>query len=132
MGQMSPITLWGKLVSADILLSEPELGTAIFISGLQVPEALQTREFYEAAISISAGSETFELVTDVVIEPARTNAVGEKRERVIAFAMSQFLSARALEGAEITLAIKPERKLASGQLARFKEAMGRKGSRRLG
>jgi hypothetical protein len=123
---MAPIRLQGKLVSADIWLSEPEIDTAVFVSAIQVPEVLQTRAFYEAEISISTEDETIEFVTDVGIEPAQTNAIGQKRERVIAFAMSRFMSARALDGAAIRLAIKPEPKLASQEFARFREAMGRR------
>ena len=124
---MAPITLQGKLVSADIWVSEPDIGTAVFVSAIDVPVVLQTRAFYEAEISISSAGETFEFATVVVIEPAHTNAVGQKRERGIAFATSRLMSARALDGAEIRFAIEPDPKLASEDLARFKEAMGRKG-----
>jgi hypothetical protein len=123
---MTPISLQGELKSADVWLSESGVGTVIVISGIQVPEALQTRAFYEAGISISTGDGTFEFATDVVIEPAQTNAVGQWRERSIAFSTSIVMAPRALGGAGIRLTIKPEKKSASDELARYRSVLGEK------
>jgi hypothetical protein len=72
---MRPIVLQGRLVSADVWLSEPEIGTFILASEISVPGELETRGIYAAEIAIFSGENRIEFAGDVVVEPAQTNAI---------------------------------------------------------
>ncbi len=120
---MEPIVLEGRLVSADVWFSEPEVGTLILASGIPVPDELETRGIYVAEISISSGEKRIGFVGDVVVESAQTNAIGQRRERTLAFATTLASSPEALDGAKIELTILPTKKDASESLVRFKASM---------
>jgi hypothetical protein len=121
---MELIVLQGRLVSADVWISEPEIGAVVIASKISVPDELETRGIYAAEISIFSGENRIEFAGDVVVEPAQTNAIGQRRERSLAFTTTLACSPQVLDGAEIELTILPTKKDASESLDRFKVSLG--------
>lgn len=121
---MKRIQLRTKLKLEDIWFSHPGIGSVIYVSGIDVPEELESKGIYSSNVSfhMTAGDD-FTIITDVGVEPEHINARGDKIGRMLTLYVKLPFNELELAGAELSLSIAPQRKPFSPDFETFKQAI---------